>query len=76
MARLISWLDDAGRSGRLSPDDQPNLDIELKDGRTAVAMADFGKAAPQPHDLCRKVATKFHGCAEFAKWDKVKPTRL
>ena len=52
------------------------LDIELKDGRTVSGMADFGKGSPANPMTYAEVADKFHGCAEFAKWDKVKADEI
>jgi 2-methylcitrate dehydratase PrpD len=39
-------------------------------------MADFGKGSPANPMSYAEVADKFHGCAEFAKWDKTKADEI
>jgi 2-methylcitrate dehydratase PrpD len=52
------------------------IDVELKDGRIVSGMADFGKGSPANPMTYGAVAEKFHGCAEFAKWDKAKANEI
>ncbi|MDA7984015.1 MAG: MmgE/PrpD family protein [Alphaproteobacteria bacterium] len=46
------------------------IDIEMKDGSVLSGRADFGKGSPQNPMSYDEVADKFHGCAEFARWDR------
>lgn len=52
------------------------IDIHLADGRTISGMADFGKGSPANPMSYDEVAQKFHECAQFAKWDKVKANEV
>lgn len=52
------------------------IDIHLQDGRTVSGMADFGKGSPANPMTYAEVADKFHGCAEFAEWDKSKADEI
>jgi 2-methylcitrate dehydratase PrpD len=48
------------------------IDIDLADGRRVSGRADFGKGSPSNPMSFAEVATKFHECASFAKFDRSK----
>lgn len=52
------------------------LKITLKDGRTIMGRADFGKGSPTNPMSFEEVAEKFQGCAAFASWPKAKTDRV
>lgn len=52
------------------------LKITLKDGRTIMGRADFGKGSPTNPMSFEEVAEKFRGCAAFASWPKAKTDRV
>lgn len=52
------------------------IDIDLVDGRRISGRADFGKGSPSNPMSFAEVATKFHECASFAKFDRSKADRI
>ncbi len=48
------------------------IEIRLKDGRTILGRADFGKGSPANPMSYDEVAAKFLDCAAFAKWPGTK----
>ena len=52
------------------------LKITLKDGKVITGRAAFGKGSPENPMTFDEVATKFHGCAEYAGWPKAKAEKI
>jgi 2-methylcitrate dehydratase PrpD len=48
------------------------LKIHLKDGTVITGRADFAKGSPANPMTFEEAATKFRGCAEYAKWPGAK----
>jgi 2-methylcitrate dehydratase PrpD len=52
------------------------LEIRLKDGRRITGRTDFAKGSPANPMSFEEVAAKFHDCASFAKWPRVKAKQV
>jgi 2-methylcitrate dehydratase PrpD len=52
------------------------LKVHLKGGKVIIGRADFAKGSPANPMSFDETATKFRGCAEFAKWPSVKTEKI